>query len=300
MIADKYRLDGSKKYGVGDFPTGVKGDKDGKKLDKAETVAQTAENIKKMSELQDKFYAYGKEGLVIVLQALDAAGKDGTIKHVMSGLNPQGVKVYSFKGPSSEELAHDYLWRIVKCLPERGSIAVFNRSHYEDVLVAQVENLNKQYKMADRVVGQDKKKFFKQRYTQIKNFEEYLYQNSYRVVKIFLNVSKDTQKERFLDRINTPEKNWKLSKDDVTNRQKFEEYQEVFADVFNNTATKHAPWYVLPADNKWFTRYLVSEIVLDELKKIDPQYPEASQETMDYMEECKRLLTAEDLKTTEE
>lgn len=289
MKADKYLFDGDKKCKLRSLP--CDGDKDD--LNKEKILAKTAENIEKMAALQDKFYADGREGLVIVLQALDAAGKDSTVKHVMSGMNPQGVKVTSFKQPSSEELKHDFLWRVNKALPERGCIAIFNRSYYEDVLVVQVHDLQKGYHMAERVLKDDKDEFFKKRYRQIRDYEEYLYENSYRVVKIFLHVSKDEQKKRFLERIENPTKNWKFSSADLKERALFDDYLDTFEKVIDETATKHSPWYALPADQKWYTRYLVSEIVLDELKKCSSAYPVLSPEEQTRLADCRTQLKAE-------
>ena len=290
MKADKYRVTGKNKYHAGDLPTDSRKDD----VDKKEIIAKTAENLEKIRVLQEKFYAYEKEGLIIVLQALDAAGKDSTIKHVMTGINPQGVEVHSFKAPSSEELAHDYLWRVNKCIPARGKIGIFNRSYYEDVLVAQVHNLNKTYEMADRVVGERKTEFFRKRCNQIRNYEEYLYENSYRIVKIFLNVSKDKQKERFLERIDDPAKNWKFSSSDLKEREHWDEYQKVFARVINATATEDCPWFVLPADQKWYTRYLVTEVLLEVLKKVDPEFPKMPGDEQARLQECRALLVGED------
>lgn len=290
MKADKYLFDGSKPCKLKDLPCNAK--KDG--VDKEEILAKTEKNLLKMAELQNAFYADGRQGLVIVLQALDAAGKDSTVRHVMSGMNPQGVTVTSFKQPSSEEAKHDYLWRVVKALPPRGMIGVFNRSHYEDVLVAQVHDLQKTYAMAPRVLEDDKKEFFKKRYRQIRDFEEYLYENSYRVVKIFLHLSKDKQRERFLERIDDPSKNWKFSSNDLKERALFDEYISTFEEVIDATATKHSPWYALPADQKWYTRYLVSEIVLDQLKKCDPKYPKLGKAEKAHLQECREHLLAED------
>ena len=213
MKADRYLFDGSHPCALRKLPCDSKDDH----VKKEDILAKTAENLEKMTALQDAFYADGREGLVIILQALDAAGKDSTVKHVMGGLNPQGVQVTSFKQPTSEELHHDFLWRVNKALPPRGSIAIFNRSYYEDVLV-QVHDLQKTYQMAPRVLEDSKKDFFEKRYRQIRSYEEYLYENSYRVVKIFLHVSKDEQKKRFLERIDRPEKNWKFSCSDLKER----------------------------------------------------------------------------------
>ena len=258
MALDKYRFDGSKKLNLSKLPTNSKKDK----ADKEEILKKTEENLEKMRALQDKLYADGREGLIIVLQAMDAADKDSTIKHVMTGMNPQGVEVHPFKAPSSEELAHDILWRVNNCLPRRGYIAIFNRSHYEDVLVVQVKEMNKGYHMADRVIGQSTEEFFKKRYKHIRNYEEYLYENSYRMVKIFLNVSKEKQKERFLERLDTPEKNWKFSAGDLKERELWDDYMKAYEKTINETGTPESPWYVIPADQKWYARYLVSEAIL--------------------------------------
>ena len=274
MSLDKYRFDGSKKLNLKKLPTNSKKDK----ADKEEILKKTEENLEKMRALQDKLYADGREGLIIVLQAMDAAGKDSTIKHVMTGMNPQGVEVHPFKAPSSEKLAHDILWRVNNCLPRRGYIAIFNRSHYEDVLVVQVKEMNKGYHMADRVIGQSTEDFFKKRYKHIRNYEEYLYENSYRMVKIFLNVSKEKQKERFLERLDTPEKNWKFSAGDLKERELWDDYMRVYEKTINETGTPENPWYVIPADQKWYARYLVSEAILEAMEEIDPQYPEMSDE----------------------
>ncbi len=289
MSVKKYCFDGSKKLSLKKIPTNSKQDK----VEKEEILEKTAENQAKISALQEKLYADGREGLIILLQAMDAAGKDSTIKHVMSGINPQGVHVYSFKAPSSEELAHDFFWRIVKCLPERGKIAIFNRSYYEDVLGVQVRELNKTYHMADRVISQDTDTFYKKRYGHIRAFEDYLYENSYRIVKIFLNVSKEKQKERFLERIDTPEKNWKFSSSDLRVRKDWDKYQKVYEDVINQTSTADNPWYVLPADQKWYTRYLVSEAILSAMEAIDPQFPVMPQEERDRLGESRAELMAE-------
>ena len=272
MKADSYRFDGSGKCRLDKLATNSKADG----VDKEKILAMTAENLQKMAALQDAFYADGREGLIFVLQAMDAAGKDSTIKHVMSGLNPQGVQVTSFKQPNSEELKHDFLWRVNKALPPRGTIAIFNRSYYEDVLVVQVHDLQKTYQMAARVLGESKKAFFKKRYRQIRNYEEYLFDNSYRIVKIFLNISKKEQKKRFLERIDNPAKNWKFSSSDLAERAHFDEYLDVYADVIDATATPESPWYALPADRKWYTRYLVSEILLDTLTEMKPEFPPLS------------------------
>ena len=261
---------------------------------KEHCLTQTKENLIKMAQVQDALYADGREGLIVVLQAMDAAGKDSTIKHVMTGLNPQGVTVHSFKQPSKEDLSHDYLWRVNRCIPPRGSIAIFNRSYYEDVLAVQLHALHKTYQMAPRVLKDKDDEFFKKRYRQICGFEEYLYDNSYRIVKIFLHVSKEKQKERFLERINVPEKNWKFSSDDLRDRSLFHQYQSLYSQVISETASQHSPWYVVPADRKWYTRFLVSQIVLSAMEECCHTYPEISPELKASLDECRVQLEKEE------
>lgn len=290
MKADAFRFTGSAPCHLRELPCGAgRREKDDKDL----IQARTADNLQKMAELQDAFYADGREGLIVVLQALDAAGKDSMVKHVMGGLNPQGVTVHSFKQPSKEELAHDFLWRVNRALPARGSIAIFNRSYYEDVLVVQVHDLQKTYRMAPRVLEDGKRAFFRKRYRQIRAYEEYLYENSYRVVKILLHVSKEKQKERFLERIETPAKNWKFSEDDIRERALFDTYQDTFDEVVTETATEHSPWYVIPADQKWYARYLVSEIVVDALEHCCHEYPQLSEEARSRLDVYRRALEQE-------
>ena len=262
-------------------------------MDKEEILEKTKENLARMRELQDRLYADGREGLIIVLQAMDAAGKDSTIKHVMGGVNPQGVEVHGFKTPSEEELAHDFLWRLNKHIPRRGYIGIFNRSYYEDVLVVRIYEMNKTYHIADRVIGQPTEEFFKKRYRHIRNYEEYLYENGYRIVKIFLNVSKEKQKERFLERLDTPSKNWKFSASDLKTRKMWDEYQKAYEKAVNETATKENPWYVLPADQKWYTRYLVSEAIVKTLEEMNPQYPEMPKEEKEKIGEYREALNNE-------
>lgn len=289
MKADQYRFDGSTPCILDKLPCDSKADK----ADKAQIQARTEANLETMASLQDALYADGREGVIFVLQALDAAGKDSTIKHVMGGMNPQGVLVHSFKQPTSEELQHDFLWRVNKALPPRGSVAIFNRSYYEDVLVVQLHDMQKGYQMAQRVLNEDKKKFFRKRYRQIRDYEEYLYDNSYRVVKIFLHLSKEEQKKRFLERLEKPAKNWKFSAADLRERALFDDYQKLYEEVINETASEYSPWYVLPADQKWYTRYLVSEIVVDTLKKCHPSYPRLSEDARSALAEYKAKLKAD-------
>ena len=280
------RYDGTKKFDLSKYPTSAKMSK---KL-KAEYAELTAANTARMAELQEKLYADGREGVVIMLQAMDAAGKDSTIKHVMSGVNPQGCSVYSFKTPSKEELAHDYLWRAVKNLPQRGNIAIFNRSYYEDVLVVRVKNLRATYAMPARCLDGTDDEFFDMRYRQIRDFEEYLYENGYRLLKIFLNIGLEEQKERFLARIDEPAKNWKFSAGDLDERALWPQYMDAFEHCIGATSTEHAPWYVIPADQKWYARWLVSEAVVGGLQDCDPQFPTLSDEELAKMAECRERL----------
>ena len=266
MSAKDYRFDGSRNVSLKDMPTAA-GDA---KAYKAELVQKTQENIARAAVLQEKLYAAGQEGLIIALQARDAAGKDSLIKKVFSGLNPAALEVHSFKAPSSTELSHDYLWRIHQALPPRGKIALFNRSHYEDVLAVRVHHLEKGYRLAPRCLTED---FFDRRFRQLRHWEEYLYENGLRMVKVFLNVSREEQRKRFLDRMELDEKHWKLSTSDMKERALWEEYDRAYEDSINQTATPECPWYVLPADNKWYTRYLMSEILVDTLEEMNPQYP---------------------------
>lgn len=266
MSLKSFRFDGSRKLNLKDFDTGA-GEA---RSHKAELVAKTAENLREVAILQEKLYAAGQEGLIIAIQARDAAGKDSLIKHVFSGLNPAALEIHSFKSPNKTELAHDYLWRINQALPPRGTIGVFNRSQYEDVLVVRVHHMEKNYTLAPRCLTED---FFPRRYTQLMNWEQYLYENGYRMVKLFLHVSKEEQKERFLDRLEREDKHWKLSLADMVERNLWDAYDEAFEDAINATGTPESPWYVIPADNKWYTRYLTSEILLETLKDMNPAYP---------------------------
>lgn len=239
--------------------------------DRPDVEEKMCTKILEIASLQDKLYAQNTHAVLLIIQAMDAAGKDGTIKHVTSGLNPQGCQVVCFKAPTVNELDHDYLWRIAKEVPQRGNIGIFNRSHYEEVLVAKVHNLPQNQPLPADCIKSD---IWEKRYRQINSFERYLYENGIIPVKVFLHVSKNEQKERILARIDDPSKNWKFSAADLAERELWTEYQSAFEDMIQNTATEHAPWYVVPADNKWFARALVTEILLDTLRKIDPQYPE--------------------------
>lgn len=288
MKADKYLIKDGKKTDIRKLPTNSKEDN----VDKEKIIAKYEANKLELAELQEKFYADGREGLILVIQALDASGKDSSIKNVFSGINPAGVKIYSYKAPSSDELAHDYLWRIHKNIPARGEIAVFNRSHYEDLVTVQVENIKPHYHMSERNIGKDDKIFFEERYAQVNNFENYLYENSYHVVKIFLHISKEEQTQQLLERIEIPEKNWKFRADDLKVRDKYDAYLNCFNEVINKTSTKNCPWYVLPGDQRWYTRYLITEILLDALKDCKPEYPALPEEDRAQLEDCRNELKA--------
>jgi PPK2 family polyphosphate:nucleotide phosphotransferase len=250
--------------------------------------------VEHLSELQDKLYSQDTYGVLLVLQAMDAAGKDGMIKHVMSGINPQGVTVTSFKGPSSEDLDHTYLWRIQRKIPARGMIGIFNRSHYEDVLVVRVHPDYLANAQLPPAAIDDK--IWARRYREINDFERHLDDNGIRVVKIFLNVSKEEQRERFLARIDDPTKNWKFSSGDLEERQHWDAYQHAFEEMLSATSTKHAPWYVVPADKKWFARLAGAAILTHTLLEIDPQYPVLAHEEQAKLAANRELLLAEESK----
>ena len=258
---------------------------------KEDAATLLAESLRRLAKYQDMLYAQDRHALLVILQALDAAGKDGVIKHVMTGLNPQGCQVYSFKAPSVEEIDHDYLWRCFKALPERGRIGIFNRSYYEEVLVARVhpEILAAQHLPAE-LRG---KKIWKRRFEQMNNFERYLTNNGIHVLKIYLNLSKDEQKKRFLERIDRPEKNWKFSTADAKERAHWDDYRKAYEEVFRHTSTKYAPWYIVPADNKWFTRLAVARIVAAELKSMKLAYPQLEEAQLRQLQEAKTLLEQE-------
>lgn len=282
-----FSVEGQDKIRLIDFAT-----EGGQELNKRKIINEKMpDNIRRMAEMQERLYAENKYALLIVLQAMDAAGKDGTIKHVMSGLNPQGTQVVSFKAPSSEELDHDYLWRINKALPRRGEIGIFNRSHYEDVIIARVHDLVRHSQLPDDLMTPD---IWERRYCQINDFERYLGENGIRVVKIFLHVFKEEQRGRLLERISQPDKNWKFNAGDIDERRYWDQYQQAYEQLLNHTSTKDAPWFVVPADKKWFARYLVSEIVLDALKKIDPQFPELPEKERALLSDYRRILEADE------
>ena len=247
-----------------------------------------AKGVARMAELQDKLYAQDRWGLLLIFQAMDAAGKDGVIKHVMSGVNPQGCQVYSFKTPSAEELDHDYLWRTMKCLPERGRIGIFNRSYYEEVLVVRVH---------PRILANERipahlvtKNIWQERFQDICSLERYLSRNGLVIRKFFLNVSKKEQKKRFLDRLQQPEKNWKFSAADLQEREHWDDYMGAYEDMIANTSTPHAPWFVIPADNKWFTRLAVAAAIVDTLDGLNLAYPKVDAQKKKELEAARKAL----------
>ena len=259
-----------------------------KDADKSRAKEALTTGVAAMAELQDKLYAQDKWALLLIFQAMDAAGKDGAIKHVMSGVNPQGCQVFSFKSPSSEDLDHDYLWRCMKSLPNRGHIGIFNRSYYEEVLAVRVhpEFLAKQ-RVPPQLVG---KEIWSERFEDIRNFEQYLARNGVVVRKFFLHVSKKEQKRRFLERIDDPKKNWKFSSNDAAERAYWDDYMNAYEEMIQETATKHAQWYVVPADNKWFTRVIVGAAVVDALADLDLAYPKVGEDKLKELATAKSKL----------
>jgi PPK2 family polyphosphate:nucleotide phosphotransferase len=262
----------------------------GKFENKESAQTKLAANIVELSEYQNILYAQNKFAVLIIFQAMDAAGKDSTIKHVMSGINPQGCQVYSFKSPSTEELDHDYLWRAHKCMPERGRIGIFNRSYYEETLIVRI---HPELLLRQNLPQVDLKQIWKQRFQEINDFEQYLTNNGVVIIKFFLHVSKAEQKKRFLERIEEPQKHWKFSADDIKGRDRWDDYQAAYTDIFNHTSTKAAPWQIVPADRKWFTRLTVADIICDRLKQLDLAYPQISAEQLAKLTDAKQMLERE-------
>ena len=259
--------------------------------DKPEAKRLVEESVRMLAELQEVLYAQSSWGLLLISQAMDAAGKDSTIRHVMSGVNPQGVDVFSFKSPSSEEMSHDFLWRTNRCLPPRGKIGIFNRSYYEEVLVVRVhpELLEKQ-RIPDKLRGEH---FWRHRFEDIQAFEHYLTRNGIAILKFFLNVSKKEQKRRFLERLEDPRKHWKFSAADIRERKRWDDYQDAYEKMIRNTASEYAPWVVVPADNKWFTRLVVVATIVDALTSLDLEYPKLNDKQLKELAAARKQLQKE-------
>jgi len=286
-LTKAFRVTDGKQFRLKDWDPGdTRGFKSREKAQEALT-----QGIARLREDQDKLYAQDRWALLLIFQAMDAAGKDSTIKHVMSGVNPQGCQVSSFKAPSAEELDHDYMWRTTRRLPERGQIGIFNRSYYEEVLVVRVhpEILAKQ-RLPEKIVTKD---IWKERYEDINAFERYLTRNGTVIRKFFLHVSKEEQKQRFLERLTEPEKNWKFSLQDVKEREHWDAYMQAYEDMIRSTSTEASPWYVVPADHKWFTRVVVAEVIADTLESLNLTYPKVDAEKKKEIETARTLLKAE-------
>ena len=289
-FAEPYCITNGKNFRLKDIDPGATGEATSEDKSRAKELLE--DGVQALAELQDVLYAQDRWSLLLIFQAMDAAGKDGAIKHVMSGVNPQGCQVFSFKSPSAEDLNHDYLWRCLKCLPERGRIGIFNRSYYEETLVVRVhpELLAKQ-KIPQELITKD---IWDERFHDIRHFEHYLTRNGVVIRKFFLHVSADEQKKRFLERLDNPAKNWKFSATDSRERGFWKKYMEAYEDMIANTATDYAPWYVVPADHKWFTRVVVGAVVIDALASLKLQYPEVSAEQHRQLELAKEELSAND------
>ncbi len=249
-----------------------------------------AKNIAKLSELQELLYADNKYTLLLIFQGMDASGKDSLIKNVMSGLNPQGTQVFSFKEPSKEELDHDYLWRIHKALPERGRIGIFNHSHYEEVLIVRVHNLISKQNIPEKLIT---KNIWKDRFRQINDFERYLFENGILILKFYLHISFEEQRKRFFKRIDNPTKNWKFSYQDIKERSFWNKYMLAYQETISSTSTRYAPWFIIPSDKKWYARTTVSQIIVDSVKKLKLSYPKVSSEQLEELKRAKEILLQE-------
>ncbi|WP_274628152.1 polyphosphate kinase 2 family protein [Arvimicrobium flavum] len=287
-VVKRFRISDGDDFRLSDIDPG---DTLGLDLEKDEAKELLAAGTKRLADLQERLYAESRWSLLIILQAMDAAGKDSAIEHVMSGVNPQGCAVTSFKAPSTTELKHDFLWRATLPLPGRGQIGIFNRSYYEEVLVVRVHRdlLDKQG-LPDKLVGDD---LWRDRFDSIRDFERHLARNGTAILKFFLHVSRDEQRKRFLERIDEPDKRWKFALGDVAERQLWPKYMDAYEDAIRNTATKHAPWHVVPADNKWFTRLVVAATIVEKLEEIDPNYPKVDSAALSAMVEAREKLVAE-------
>jgi len=289
-LLDRYRVTKGKRFRLEDYDPG---DTHGMKSESRQEAKELLQQgVELLAEYQDKLYAQDRWAVLLIFQAMDAAGKDGTIKHVMSGVNPQGCEVYSFKQPSSEELDHDFMWRCVPCLPNRGHIGIFNRSYYEEVLVVRVHpEILAAQKLPPELVT---KRFWEERYEDIANIERYLARNGTVIRKFFLHVSKAEQKKRFLARLDEPEKHWKFAAADVKERGHWDDYMEAYENMIRATAAPHAPWYVVPADNKWFTRLVVAAAVVEKLDGLDLRYPKVGKKQRAELVAARAALLRED------
>src|SRR5579863_318467 len=286
-LAEPYCVSDGGKFRLKDYDTSDTGEV--KNKDQSQKIIDNRAGL--LSGLQEKLYAQDRWAVLLIFQAMDAAGKDGAIKHVMSGVNPQGCDVHSFKTPSNEELNHDYLWRAHKCVPERGKIGIFNRSYYEEVLVVRVHPTNLQaQKLPDALIT---KHIWEQRYEDINAFEKYLTHNGVVIRKFFLHVSKKEQRKRFLERLEDSKKNWKFSMADVKERGYWKDYQEAYEEMIRNTATKHSPWYVIPADNKWYTQLIVASAIISALEELDLCFPDVDKEKKKELETVRESLLHE-------
>jgi PPK2 family polyphosphate:nucleotide phosphotransferase len=292
-IIERCRVRPGTKVRLKDYDPAWSGDgKESKEESKESARSALSEDLKKLAEAQQLLYAANSWSVLIILQAMDAAGKDSTIKHVMSGVNPQGCQVYSFKHPSDEELEHDFLWRCARVLPERGRIGIFNRSYYEEVLIVKVHPDLLKYEHLPAADPGDKK-FWRGRYKDINHFERHLTRSGTLILKFFLHLSREEQRQRFLARVNDPDKHWKFAPSDLAERALWDEYTRAYEDVLTATSTKWAPWYVIPADHKWATRVLVANIVVSGINALDLSYPEMTSEKREQMAEARRLLEQE-------
>lgn len=287
-FTNEFLIEENSKFKIKNYKTSYEGN-----ITKEEGENLLTKEKQKLYSLQEKLYADGSQSLLVVLQAMDAAGKDSLIEHVFGGVNPQGCEVTSFKTPTSKEYSHDFMWRHYIALPEKGKIGIFNRSHYENVLVCKV---HPQYNLSEKVwkdVSDYDEKFWENRYESIQDFEKHLARNGTKIVKIFLHVSKEEQKKRFLDRINEENKNWKFSAADLKERALFSDYMKAYEEAINKTSKNHAPWYVIPADKKWFARLAALQIIINALEEMNLQYPELPKEEKEALDEAKKQLEAE-------
>jgi PPK2 family polyphosphate:nucleotide phosphotransferase len=289
-LIEQFRINKGAPLSLKNHDPGFSGD-----FSKEEAVRLLSELRDEMDTLQEEMYALNRNSLLIIFQAMDAAGKDSAIEHTMSGLNPQGCQVYSFKQPSAEELDHDFIWRHYKALPEKGRVGIHNRSHYENVLICKV---HPEYVLNERIAGIESLddinvSFWENRYQSIRNFERHISQNGTVILKFFLNVSKKEQKKRFLERIDDPLKNWKFSSADIDERQKWDQYMQTYEEAINATTEEHAPWYVIPADKKWFTRIAISRIIVETFKEMNMRLPELADSEKAMLQECRKRLIDE-------